>query len=789
MNIKCRILPLALICLPLFFTTDSWAQSSKKTFPTPEGYSAERDVVYSRIDGIENKLDIYWMEDASEPLPLIIWIHGGAWRSGDKRSARFARELLGQGYAVASINYRLSGVAKFPAQIIDCKAAVRWLRANAEKYNIDPTRFAAWGGSAGAHLAALLGTAEDMPEWEKGAFLGYSSRVQAVVDWYGPSDFSRMNDTPGKMDHLAPDSPESQLIGAAVKDHPELVAYANPITYVNENNPPFQIFHGKDDLLVLPNQAVLLNEAFQKVGLTPDFALFDDTGHGGQEWNNYIPQAKAFLDKHLKSETSTPNIIYILVDDLGYGDVNFELPGISEFGNPYVQTPHLAKFAKESLVFRHHYAAAPVCSPSRAGLLTGRTPTRHNINLYIRDTKDDDKIFLPGKETTMAEVLKKAEYETAIFGKWHLNGADWEQKENWNGWTGSFPNQQGFDAGMVSKENPHFTRLLKTNTQKHPGDFFTVDGEPLGAIKGYTSDIITEKAVSWMQEERDASKPFFLYLPYDAVHIRVLAADQYENMYNTGNARKDAYYGNITHLDAAIGNLLSALEDMNLSENTLIFFSSDNGPDVLKKWEATYYCYGTSYPLFGQKYQLYEGGIRVPGMVRWPGKIKPGISDDPNSTLDVLPTLCELAGIPLPTERPLDGTSILGHLLDGKPVERENPLYWQFEHPSAFVQTGEGYNRRLDGSQRLPEAPQPVVAIRDGNFVLRGLQTEAFTPPTQFVLYDVVNDPNEKQELSRVKPELFKELKQKLQNKYQEVNNNRKQTTQEIEQKIAQYPE
>lgn len=481
-----------------------------------------------------------------------------------------------------------------------------------------------------------------------------------------------------------------------------------------------------------------------------------------------------------------PNIIYILVDDLGYGDVNLGLSDITEFSNPHVRTPNLAKLAQESLVFRHHYSASPVCSPSRAGLLTGRTPTRHNINLYIRDTKDDDKIFLSGKELTIAEVLQQAGYQTAIFGKWHLNGADWEEKESWTGWTGSFPKQQGFEAGMVTKENPHFTRLLRTNTQKHPGDFFSIDGEPLGPIRGYTSDIITDATVDWLSAKRDTARPFFLYLPYDAVHIRVLAADKYVDQYNTGNARKDAYYGNITHLDAAIGNLLSALDSLQLSENTLLFFSSDNGPDVLQRWEATYFCYGTSYPLFGQKYQLYEGGIRVPGLVRWAGKINPGISDEPNSTLDILPTFCELVGQPLPPDRVLDGSSILTHLVEGKPIKRESPLYWQFEDPAEYTMTGEEYNRRLNGNQRKPRGTDPVVAIRDGDYVLRGLQSESFTQPTQFVMYDVVNDPEEVKELSQEKPELFLSMKKKLIAKYQNVNKERERTAVEIEQKVSQ---
>jgi len=471
-----------------------------------------------------------------------------------------------------------------------------------------------------------------------------------------------------------------------------------------------------------------------------------------------------------------PNIIYILVDDLGYGDVNFGLDGAGVFGNPQIKTPSLAKLARESLLFRHHYAAAPVCSPSRAGLLTGRTPTRCNINQYINDKKDNDRYFLHGDEVTIPEVLKTRAYQTAIFGKWHLNGADWEKRQSWQGWTGSFPKQQGFDHGIVCKEDPHFTRRLNVNTQKHPGDFFTVDGEPLSAIKGYSSDIITDRAVSWLRDTRDASRPFFLYLPYDAVHIRVAAADRYEQMYDTGDARKDAYYANVTHVDAAIGRLIEAVDTMGLRDDTVIFFSSDNGPDVLRCWDATYFCYGTSYPLGGQKYQLYEGGIRVPGLVRWPGHIRPGISDEPNSTLDVLPTLCELAGAELPTDRALDGASLLRHLLDGEPVERRKPVYWQYEHAREYEVFGEGYERRLNGAEARREKRRPHVAIREGDYVLLGYHDRQFVLPDEFRLYNVVQDPEQKSELSGRQPQRFEAMKSKLAAMYRDVNKDRQRT-------------
>ena len=491
-----------------------------------------------------------------------------------------------------------------------------------------------------------------------------------------------------------------------------------------------------------------------------------------------------FLLAQGASPQSLPNILYILVDDLGYGDIDLKMRQLDRFNNPNVFTPSLARLAKESLVFTDHYAASPVCSPSRAGLLSGRTPSRSNIHLYINDLRDNEKSFLHGKEITLAELLKARGYQTAIFGKWHLNGADWEVPENWTGWTGSFPKQQGFDHGIASKEDPHFTRKLRVNTQKHPGDFFTIDGQALGPIKGYSSDIISEHAIRWIQQQKAVDSPFFAFLSYDAVHIRIAAADKYEALYHTGNARKDAYYANITHLDAAIGAVLDALKESGQEENTLLFFSSDNGPDVLGGWDATYFCYGTSYPLMGEKYQLYEGGIRVPGMVRWPGHIRPGVSDEPNSTLDVWPTLAELTGADMPKDRVIDGESIVPLLLKNESISRKKPMYWQFEHHREYLHTeGSGYERRILGPKRKEEALLPHVKIREGAYTLYGLSEEKFLRPRIFRLYNVQEDPEEQVELSRSRPEVLASLREKLLRQYDDVQEDRHRTQQLIETK------
>ena len=190
----------------------------------PEGTKVERDLAYGP-NGERNKLDLYLPPKADSPLPLIIWVHGGAWLGGSKAGGGSALRMLGRGYAVASINYRLSNQAKFPAQIEDCKAAVRFLRANAKKYNLDPDRFGAWGASAGGHLVALLGTTGDVKELEgDGRNKEVSSRVQAVCDWFGPTDLLKMGEQAGpnsKIDHNSANAPEARLIGGPVQENKE----------------------------------------------------------------------------------------------------------------------------------------------------------------------------------------------------------------------------------------------------------------------------------------------------------------------------------------------------------------------------------------------------------------------------------------------------------------------------------------------------------------------------------------------------------------------------------------
>jgi acetyl esterase/lipase len=276
----------------------------------PEGAKRIANLEYATVGDTKLLLDLYLPEEAAGPLPVVVGIYGGAWMAGSKEQAQGIR-LAGRGYAVATPNYRLSGVAKFPAQIEDCKAAVRWLRANAKKYNLDPDRIGAIGHSAGGHLASLLGTSAGVKEFEKGDNLDFSSRVQAVCAMSGPTDFLQMDAHAPKgamLKHDPANSPESQLIGGAIQENKEKVARANPITYVSKDAPPFLLIHGDQDPLVPAHQAVLLNEALKKAGVEVRLHLVKGGGHGmgGKEINVMIDE---FFDKHLK-HGGTPQVYH-----------------------------------------------------------------------------------------------------------------------------------------------------------------------------------------------------------------------------------------------------------------------------------------------------------------------------------------------------------------------------------------------------------------------------------------------------------------------------------------------
>lgn len=273
-----------------------------------EGVRALRDLAYVSGGHERQKLDLFLPEKVAGPLPVIVWIHGGAWAAGSKEGCPPLRQgFVARGYAVASLNYRLSGDALFPAQIEDCKAALRWLRAHANDYSLNGERIGVWGSSAGGHLVALLGTSGDVREFDVGAQTNFSSRVQAVCDFYGPTDVTQMDAhaLPGGQKHDPTNSPESRLIGGPVQENKAKAARVNPITFVTPDDPPFLIVHGDADPLVPHHQSELLFAALKKNGVTVRFHTIKGAGHGqgfgGREIEEMVIE---FFDRYLKKKAA-----------------------------------------------------------------------------------------------------------------------------------------------------------------------------------------------------------------------------------------------------------------------------------------------------------------------------------------------------------------------------------------------------------------------------------------------------------------------------------------------------
>jgi acetyl esterase/lipase len=279
--------------------------------PLPKGVKLVPNLEYANVEGKSLLLDMYLPETVDKPLPVIIWIHGGGWVGGDKRE-RIAVPMVGHGYAVVSINYRFSNEAVYPAQIEDCKAAVRWVRAHANFYNLDPAHIGVWGASAGGHLVALLGTTGDVKELEGDeGNPDQSSRVQAVCDWFGPTDLlkiaeeAKAGDVKNVANADAPDSPPSRLIGGPIQDNKDKTEKANPIAFITKDAAPFLIMHGDKDPLVPLAQSEILRDALQKAGVEAKLEVIHGAGHGFGN-HEIFKTVQDFFDAHLKPAPVAP---------------------------------------------------------------------------------------------------------------------------------------------------------------------------------------------------------------------------------------------------------------------------------------------------------------------------------------------------------------------------------------------------------------------------------------------------------------------------------------------------
>jgi len=395
-----------------------------------------------------------------------------------------------------------------------------------------------------------------------------------------------------------------------------------------------------------------------------------------------------------------PNIIVLLCDDLGYGD-------ISCFAHPKIQTPHLDQLASEGMKLTHCYSAAPVCSSSRAGLMTGRNHNRLGIPDWI---SANSNVFLRPSEVTIAHRLKQAGYRTCHVGKWHLNSrVDGSEPT---------PGDAGFDHWLYTQNNAAPSHVNPVN--------FIRNGQRAGPLKGPSSHVVVDEATQWLDEKRD--QPFFLNVWFHESHEPVAATEEFLALYpDEKNRDRRHYFADVTQMDAAVGKLMKYLDDHKLRDKTFVIFSSDNGPETLNRYPGSNRSYGSPGPLRGMKLHMTEAGYRVPGIVRWPGHTKPGtVSVEPVCSVDLLPTACALAGIDPPRDRALDGANLLP-MFEGQPIERPHPLYWQYDHATS----------------------RPWhVALRDGPWKLL-----ANPRMTKFALYHLADDLGEKQDLAAEHPD------------------------------------
>lgn len=434
-------------------------------------------------------------------------------------------------------------------------------------------------------------------------------------------------------------------------------------------------------------------------------------------------------------KSGPPNVLLVLADDLGYGDLGC-------FGNEIVRTPHLDRFAAEGMRFTDCYAASANCSPSRAGLMTGRTPWRIGIHNWIPMLSP---MHVRSSEITIATLLREAGYATCHAGKWHLNGM-------FNLAGQPQPNDHGFD---------HWFSVQNNALPNHRNPYnFVRDGIPVGPLEGYSSGLVTGEAVEWLRHGRDPAKPFFLFVCYHEPHEPIATAPEFERLYaGFEDPAQRALLGNITQMDAGFGRLMAEIDSLGLRDSTLVFFTSDNGPAQTGK-----HPYGSAGPLRAKKGYVWEGGIRVPGILRWPGKTAAGTTcDEPICGVDWLPTLCAAAGIEPPKDRKLDGASLLP-LLEGEPLRRSTPLYWHFLRAQSSVKVAirEG-DWKLAARVDTPELkPSGGIAAEDIEYAKRA-------ELTGFELFNLREDIVETTDRKETESERFESMKKRLLAKYHEV--------------------
>lgn len=448
-----------------------------------------------------------------------------------------------------------------------------------------------------------------------------------------------------------------------------------------------------------------------------------------------------------KQEKAQPNIVVIMCDDLGYGD-------LSCYGHPIIKTPNLDEMAREGIKLTNCYSAAPVCSPSRAGLLTGRSPNKAGIYDFIPSPKKSedcrDLVHLQDYEQTIPAMLKSAGYSTCLSGKWHCSS-------RFNSDAQPKPGHFGFDHWFATHNNA-------SPSHENPKNFVR-NGEDIGILEGFSCQIVANEAIQWLKDKKD-DKPFYLQVCFHEPHEPVASPQDLVKKYlpQSENENQAEYFANVENMDKAAGQLIKFLEEY-YGENTLIFFTSDNGPETLNRYYRATKSYGSPGELKGMKLWTNEAGFHVPGILYWMGKeTYKGSSDAIVSSLDLLPTYAEMSGASLPN-RTLDGESITSLIKTGK-KERSKPLIWAFydainEHRVAM---------RVDDWKIMCRLKSDTAYIGHIHNLYEGnekLMKEAEL--VDFELYDMKKDMGETENVAKDYPQVYNEMVEQLKVEYKEL--------------------
>lgn len=377
-----------------------------------------------------------------------------------------------------------------------------------------------------------------------------------------------------------------------------------------------------------------------------------------------------------------PNIVLVMCDDLGFGDVGFN-------GCKHIQTPHLDRMAERSVVFDRFYAGGPVSSPTRGTCLTGRHYIRYGVNHANRGR-------LPIQERTLASLCREQGYVTGHFGKWHLGTLTTDESDGNRGGADprlySPPWLHGFDVCFSTESKvPTFDPMLTPDEQGPNGPRWGTPGEPFGTyywnergekitddLSGCDSKIIMDRAEPFMRQAVESGQPFLSVIWFHAPHTPVVAGLQWRELYPDAEEPEQHYYGCVSAMDHQMGRLMSLLNELDINEHTPVWFCSDNGPEGGLDLSVNGRSRGVTGGLRGRKRSLYDGGVGVPALLHWPGRLGGHRRvATPCSTLDILPTCCRAMGIDVPGDRPIDGVDILP-LLDDPVKLRSRPIPYRF---------------------------------------------------------------------------------------------------------------